>query len=95
LLIACRRGRIGVDVAIRAMRGFADLGLRLVSISDLFEKVADFSDKYNRTAYDASYLAVAAREGFDLITADEELYKSVKKDFGWVKWLAECGPSNE
>jgi predicted nucleic acid-binding protein len=90
LLIACRRGRIDVDVALTAMNGFAELGLRLVSISDLSEKVAGFSKKYNRTAYDAGYLAVAAREGVDLITADERLYNSVKMDFGWVKWLAEC-----
>lgn len=90
LLIACRKGRIGVDVAITAMRGFSDLGLTLVSISALFAKVADYSKKYNRTAYDASYLAVAAQEGIDLITADERLYNSVKMDLGWVKWLAEC-----
>ena len=90
LLIACRRGRIGVGVVITAMRGFTDLGVRLVSISNLFEKVADYSKKYNRTAYDASYLAVAAQEGVDLITADERLYNSVKMDLGWVKWLAEC-----
>jgi predicted nucleic acid-binding protein len=83
-------GRIGVDVAITAMKGFSDLGLKLVSISDLFEKVAAFSKKYNRTAYDASYLAVAAQEGVELVTADERLYNSVKMDLRWVKWLAEC-----
>jgi len=36
-----------------------------------------------------SYLALAEAEGIPLITADEGLYNTVKKDLKWVKWTGE------
>ena len=35
------------------------------------------------------YLALAEAERIPFITADEGLYKAVKKDLHWVKWLGE------
>jgi predicted nucleic acid-binding protein len=39
--------------------------------------------------YDASYLAIADVEGITMITSDEGLYNTIKKDLKWVKWLGD------
>ena len=46
---------------------------------------------YHRSVYDASYLATADVEGVTMITSDEGLYNSIKKDLKWVKWLGDIG----
>jgi predicted nucleic acid-binding protein len=44
--------------------------------------------QFNRpTAYDAQYLAVAERLGYDFWTADERLYNVVNTQLSWVGWL--------
>jgi predicted nucleic acid-binding protein len=89
LIIACRRGRIKEENLVSAMEGFTDLGLRLVNLSGLYAELVRYCKMYNRSAYDASYLALAEREGIDLITADKRFYNSVKEDLSWVKWLGD------
>ncbi len=66
-----------------------NLGLRMVGLSGLYSRVIHFCKAYNRSAYDASYLALAESEKISFITADETLYNSVKKDLNWVKWLGD------
>ena len=68
---------------------FMNLGLRMVGLSGLYSRVIHFCKAYNRSAYDASYLALAESEKISFITADETLYNSVKKDLNWVKWLGD------
>lgn len=89
LVIAGRRRRIKEEKITFAVEGFINLGIRLVNISGLHSKVVHYCKAYNRSAYDASYLAVAEGEGVVLVTADEGLHNSVKKDLSWVKWLGE------
>ncbi|MBI5969499.1 MAG: type II toxin-antitoxin system VapC family toxin [Deltaproteobacteria bacterium] len=89
LVIAQRRGRIREEKIIAAIEGFINLGISLTDLSDLYSKIIHYCKAYNRSAYDASYLAVADREAITLITADEGLYNSVKKDLSWVKWLGD------
>ena len=89
LIIAGRRNRIKEEKITFAVEGFINLGIRLVNLPGLYSKIVYFCKAYNRSAYDASYLALAEGEGVDLVTADEGLYNSVKKDLSWVKWLGE------
>ncbi len=89
LVIAGRRGRIKEDKITLAVEGFINLGIRLVHLSELHSRVVHYCKSYNRSAYDASYLALADEEGIAIITADEGLYNIVKKDLTWVKWLGD------
>jgi predicted nucleic acid-binding protein len=89
LVIAGRRSRIKEEKITFMVEGFLNLGIRMVNLSGLHSKVVYFCKAYNRSAYDASYLALAEGEGVVLVTADEGLYNSVKKDLSWVKWLGE------
>ncbi len=87
LMVARKRGRIREDVIISAIEGFMRVGLRFVALSGHYSRVVHFCKAYNRSAYDASYLALAEAEQIPFITADERLYKAVTKDLDWVEWL--------
>jgi predicted nucleic acid-binding protein len=89
LVAARKRGRLQEDLIVSAIEGFMNLGLRMVGLSGLYSRVIHFCKAYNRSAYDASYLALAESEKISFITADETLYNSVKKDLNWVKWLGD------
>ena len=87
LVTARRRGRIKEEEIISAMDGFLDLEIELFNLSEFYPRAGYFCKKFNRSAYDASYLALAEREEVPFITGDESLYNSVKRDLNWVKWL--------
>mgnify|MGYP001121988079 CR=1 FL=1 len=74
---------------IMATEGFLGLEIELKNMSSTFKKVLHFSELYNLTVYDSSYLGLASTEGIDLVTADEKLYDKVKKELPWVKWLGD------
>ncbi len=88
LVIAKRRIRVGMDDALKAMQGFAELGIELYPLSTLFQKVLDYSDRYNISAYDAAYVALAGDLKTNVVTADKRLFNSTRK-LKFVKWIGE------
>jgi len=89
LIIAQKRGRIKEEKILMAIEGFFDLQIDLRGLSHFYQRSLKYCRVYNRSLYDASYLAMAETEGIPLITADEVLYNAVKKDLKWVKWIGE------
>jgi len=89
LIIAQKRTRIGEEEILMAIQGFFDLQIDLRDLSHFYQPALKYCRVYNRSLYDASYLALAETEGIPLITADRGLYNTVKKDLKWVKWIAE------
>jgi predicted nucleic acid-binding protein len=89
LIIAQKRGRIKEEKILIAIEGFFDLQIDLKDLSHFYPQSLKYCNVYNRSLYDASYLALAEAEGIPLITADEGLYAAVKKDLKWVKWIGE------
>lgn len=89
LIIAQKRGRIKEEEILTAIEGFFDLQIDLKDLSHFYPRSLKYCRVYNRSLYDASYLALAETEGIPLITADEGLYHTVKKDLKWVKWIGE------
>jgi predicted nucleic acid-binding protein len=89
LIIAQRKGRLKEEKILTAIEGFLNLEIKLMNLSHIYSNVLHYCRIYNRSAYDASYLALAEEAGVDLITADEGLYNVVKKDLKWVKWLGD------
>jgi predicted nucleic acid-binding protein len=88
LTIAKRRARVGNDDVLKAMDGFTGLGIELYSLSPLFRKVLDYSDKYNISAYDTAYVALANDLKTQLVTADKRLFNSTRK-LKIVKWIGD------
>jgi len=89
LFIAQKRGRIKEEKILMAIEGFFDLQIDRRDLSHFYQRSLKYCRVYNRSLYDASYLAMAETEGIPLITADEVLYNAVKKDLKWVKWIGE------
>jgi predicted nucleic acid-binding protein len=89
LIIAQKRGRIKEEEILTAIEGFFDLQIDLKDLFHFYPRSLKYCRVYNRSLYDASYLALAETEGIPLITADEGLYHTVKKDLKWVKWIGE------
>jgi predicted nucleic acid-binding protein len=89
LMVARKRTRLSDDAILSAIEGFGNLGIRLLSFSGQYARLIYFCNTYSRSAYDAGYLSVAESEKIPFITADEALYKAVKKDLHWVKRLGE------
>lgn len=89
LIIARKRGRIKEENILKAIDGFMNLEIELKNMLHLYPKMLEFCKTYNRSAYDASYLAVADEDGIDLITSDQSLYNAVKNNLKWVKWLGD------
>jgi len=89
LIIAQKRGRIKEEKILLAIDGFMDLNIKLKDLSQLYPRVLYYCKIYNRSVYDASYLAIAESEGIAMITGDKRLYNAVKEDLKWVKWLGD------
>lgn len=89
LIIAQKRGRVKEEIILTAIDGFIGLGIKLKNLSCFHSRVLHYCKVYNRTAYDASYLALSEEEDIPLVTADERLFNAVKKDLKWVKWLGD------
>lgn len=89
LVIAKKRGRIQEKKILTAIDGFMSLEIKLINLSLYYPRVIHYSKIYNRSAYDASYFALADDEGISLVTADKGLYNVVKKDLKWVESLGD------
>ena len=89
LLIASKRGRIQEIMVSTAVEGFLNLEIEQKDISFFYPEVFSFSESYNLSVYDSSYLAAANMENIQLVTSDETLYNKVKKDLKWVKRLGD------
>ena len=89
LVVAQRKGRINEKKVIASISGFINLGIQFVDVAGLEARVLHFCRAYDRSAYDASYLAVAEQESLALVTGDERLYNSIKGKAKWVKWIGE------
>ena len=89
LIMAQKRGRIKEENILVAIEGFFDLQIDLKDLSHFYPRALYYCRLYNRSLYDASYLALAEVEGIPLITADEGLYRAMKSHLKWVKWIGE------
>ena len=89
LVVAQRKGRIDEEKVLASISGFINLGIQFVDVAGLEARVQHFCRAYDRSAYDASYLAVAEQESLALVTGDERLYNSIKGKATWVKWVGE------
>lgn len=73
LLFAERKKRVGREQRLEILDNAAQLSLRTDSALPDLRGLSALADRRSLTVYDASYLELAMRGGFDLITLDREL----------------------
>jgi predicted nucleic acid-binding protein len=87
IVIAARKKRINPETAGEALNNLMILGVELRTIEPSL--LLDVAFRYNLTAYDAAYVALAGSEKCELWTGDKILYQSVRKELLQVKWIGD------
>jgi predicted nucleic acid-binding protein len=82
-----RRGRISHLQADQIIKAFA--GLEIEILPQEWGEMLPFARKYDRSAYDAAYLALSEKTGEPLITGDERLYNAIHKEFNRLIWIGD------
>jgi predicted nucleic acid-binding protein len=91
--VAVNRGRITEALGYRAIHYITSLGIELRGFEDLVEPTFSMARQYALTPYDCAYLALAEKEKCDLVTGDRKLFKSIKDELAWIKWIGDyCAP---
>jgi predicted nucleic acid-binding protein len=83
---AVRRGRMPEPAAAAAIRSLSGLGLPTIPSASLVNDALSIALRFDRTAYDATYVALAVRSRRSLVTADERLVHALAAHFP-VLWL--------
>jgi len=81
--------KLPIEKALEILRAMAGLDLEEQSVKGLEEQIFRISQLYQRTAYDAAYLALAQDKGTPLITGDKRLYGAVKERLPWGRWIGD------
>jgi predicted nucleic acid-binding protein len=76
LLMAERRKRIDRAWRIECVGQAARLNVRVDATQPNMEAVASLADRHGLTAYDATYLELAIRQKFGLVTQDRDLVRA-------------------
>jgi predicted nucleic acid-binding protein len=84
---ARRRGRITDEQGQNILAVFEgpEIATRPVS----WQQMLPLAVRYDRSAYDAAYLAPAEIAGEPLVTGDRRLYNAVREHADWVQWVGD------
>lgn len=85
---------ISRDEAVAVLSAWARLKLEERSVHGLKGRILEVTERYQRSGYDAAYLALAEHLGADLITGDERFYNALRDDFPWVRFVGDYGSSS-
>lgn len=87
---ATRQKRIESNMAVEAMGNLLALGVELRAVEP--QRMLELALRYNLSAYDAAYLALAESEGSELWTGDRPFYQAVSGRLPWIKWVGDYTP---
>jgi predicted nucleic acid-binding protein len=87
MLVSARRGRIPRPVALEMLAELGRLDITYLRVGEA--SAFETADRYCLSAYDASYVALAAHEEVMMVTADARLLRAVRPHLPWVISLAE------
>jgi predicted nucleic acid-binding protein len=87
VLQAVRRERVTDEDAKAILIAVEGLGIGTESVA--WQQMLPLARRFDRSAYDAAYLALAEARGEALITGDLRLYNAVHDHLDWVQWIGD------
>ena len=87
---AARLGRISIESAEEAIGSLVDLGIPTSPSGPLLPEAFSIAVNFQRSVYDAVYVALAVTSNRLLVTADERLANALAAHFP-VRWLGSIG----
>jgi len=84
-----RRAELDQSTSSEMIHDLLDLDLTITPSQNLLAAALDVARSHNCTVYDSLYLALAATNSIELITADAKLYRSIKERLQFVRLLNE------
>jgi predicted nucleic acid-binding protein len=89
LIVAERMGRVNEEVTKNAFNAFLDLEINFLNPFLDYRGILSLARSFDRSVYDASYLAVANKRDTDFVTGDRRLFNAVRKELKSVKWIGQ------
>lgn len=90
VLQAVRRERIPLETAQEILTAFEDLMISFEPVSPA--EVLAMGHRFDRSVYDAAYLALAETLDIQFITGDRRLFHAVSEALPWVLWIGDYRP---
>ncbi len=87
VLQAVRRGRVAGEQGEAILTSFEGLGIKMEPVT--WQQMLPLARRFDRSAYDTAYLALAEARGEHLITGDLRLYHAVRDHLDWVMWIGD------
>ena len=84
---ARRRGRISDEQVEDILSSFEGLGIALRPVT--WQQMLPLALRFDRSAYDAAYLALAEATDQPLVTGDSRMCNAVREHLDWVKWIGD------
>lgn len=88
---AVRRGRINTEQAHDILASLEGLGIEWQAVA--WPAMLSIAQRFDRSAYDAAYVALAEAMDQPFITGDRRLYNAVQEHLDWVLWIGDYGTS--
>jgi predicted nucleic acid-binding protein len=84
---ARHRARLNDEQAADILSSFEGLGITFKPVS--WKQMLPIALRFDRSAYDAAYLALAEADDQPLITGDARMYNAVREHLPWVQWIGD------
>ena len=88
---ARRQGRIRDEQVEGILSSFEGLNIALKPVT--WQRLLPLATRFDRSAYDAAYLALAEATGQPLVTGDRRMYNAVHEYLDWVQWMGDYRPA--
>ncbi len=89
LLVASRRERISEETYRQAVGSLFELALTMQPLEQYWELALKMAVDYQRSIYDAAYLALAASRNVKPVTGDRRLFNAAGAHLPWIVWIEE------
>lgn len=88
-LVASRMARFSKKTAKELINEILGIEIIMEDIGHLKSRIFDISVKYDRSAYDGAYIAIAESRHLPFLTGDKKLFNSLKHHLTFVKWIGD------